>query len=448
MFESLTEKLNVTFKQISNRGRLNEKDVEGTLKSIRIALLEADVNFKVALDFVLRLKDQLTDDLLAQGLNPSQHVIKAVDNELRAILGTYTSQLIKGPTIPNVILLVGLQGSGKTSTAAKLALYLKNQYNTLPLLVPADTKRAAATEQLMTLAKTINMPFYNSIELNATPLKISTNSLNYAKNNGTEWVIIDTGGRTTVDTDLMNELSSIKSAVNPCETLLVLDAMTGQDAVRTASEFQKVTDLTGLILSKLDGDARGGAALSVTAVSGIPIKFIGTGEKPDSLETFHPDRMASRILGMGDMLSLIEKAEVAVDKEKQKAIEKKFAQANFDLQDLLDQIRVLHQMGPLEQIMGMVPGMSQMKNQLGNAETNQKRLSKFEAIVLSMTSRERTQPVILNGSRKRRIAIGSGTTVQDINQLLKQFKDMQKLMRQFSPLRKNKQRMQKLFLRQ
>jgi signal recognition particle subunit SRP54 len=325
---------------------------------------------------------------------------------------------------------------------------LKNQYNTLPLLVPADTKRAAATEQLMTLAKTINIPFYNSVELNATPLKISTNSLNYAKNNGTEWVIIDTGGRTTVDTDLMNELSSIKSAVNPCETLLVLDAMTGQDAVRTASEFQKVTDLTGLILSKLDGDARGGAALSVTAVSGIPIKFIGTGEKPDSLETFHPDRMASRILGMGDMLSLIEKAEVAVDKEKQKAIEKKFAQANFDLQDLLDQIRVLHQMGPLEQIMGMVPGMSQMKNQLGNAETNQRRLSKFEAIVLSMTSRERTQPVILNGSRKRRIAIGSGTTVQDINQLLKQFKDMQKLMRQFSPLRKNKQRMQKLFLRQ
>jgi signal recognition particle subunit SRP54 len=448
MFESLTEKLNVAFKQISNRGRLNEKDVEGTLKSIRIALLEADVNFKVARDFVLRLKDQLTDDLLAQGLNPSQHVIKAVDSELRAILGTYTSQLIKGPTIPNVILLVGLQGSGKTSTAAKLALYLKNQYNTLPLLVPADTKRAAATEQLMTLAKTINIPFYNSVELNATPLKISTNSLNYAKNNGTEWVIIDTGGRTTVDTDLMNELSSIKSAVNPCETLLVLDAMTGQDAVRTASEFQKVTDLTGLILSKLDGDARGGAALSVTAVSGIPIKFIGTGEKPDSLETFHPDRMASRILGMGDMLSLIEKAEVAVDKEKQKAIEKKFAQANFDLQDLLDQIRVLHQMGPLEQIMGMVPGMSQMKNQLGNAETNQRRLSKFEAIVLSMTSRERTQPVILNGSRKRRIAIGSGTTVQDINQLLKQFKDMQKLMRQFSPLRKNKQRMQKLFLRQ
>tara|TARA_Y100000590_G_scaffold468086_1_gene649338 strand:+ start:25673 stop:27031 length:1359 start_codon:yes stop_codon:yes gene_type:complete len=452
MFESLTEKLNLTFKQITNRGRLTEKDIDETLKSIRIALLEADVNFKVARDFVSRLKNQLTDDLLAQGLNPSQHVIKAVDNELKATLGSFTSKLSEGTTTPSVILLVGLQGSGKTSTAAKLALYLKNLYNTSPLLVPADTKRAAASDQLITLAKSIDVPFYTSNESDGTPLEISMSALNQAKQDGTKWLIIDTGGRTTVDTELMEELQEIKKTINPCETILVLDAMTGQDAVKTASEFQQVTELTGLILSKLDGDARGGAALSVTAVSGIPIKFVGTGEKPEFLETFHPDRMASRILGMGDVLSLIEKAEAVVDEEKQRALEKKFTQANFNLQDLLDQIRVLNQMGPLEQIMGMIPGMSQMKNQLGTADSNQKRLSRFEAIVLSMTPRERNQPVIINGSRKRRIASGSGTSVQDVNQLLKQFKDMQKMMRQFSPnysaLRGRKPKLPKLFLKQ
>ena len=448
MFESLTEKLNLTFKQITNRGRLTEKDIDETLKSIRIALLEADVNFKVARDFVSRLKNQLTDDLLAQGLNPSQHVIKAVDNELKATLGSFTSKLSEGTTTPSVILLVGLQGSGKTSTAAKLALYLKNLYNTSPLLVPADTKRAAASDQLITLAKSIDVPFYTSNKSDGTPLEISMSALNQAKQDGTKWLIIDTGGRTTVDTELMEELQEIKKTINPCETILVLDAMTGQDAVKTASEFQQVTELTGLILSKLDGDARGGAALSVTAVSGIPIKFVGTGEKPEFLETFHPDRMASRILGMGDVLSLIEKAEAVVDEEKQRALEKKFTQANFNLQDLLDQIRVLNQMGPLEQIMGMIPGMSQMKNQLGSADSNQKRLSRFEAIVLSMTPRERNQPVIINGSRKRRIASGSGTSVQDVNQLLKQFKDMQKMMRQFSPLSGRKPKLPKLFLKQ
>lgn len=448
MFESLTEKLNLTFKQITNRGRLTEKDIDETLKSIRIALLEADVNFKVARDFVSRLKNQLTDDLLAQGLNPSQHVIKAVDNELKATLGSFTSKLSEGTTTPSVILLVGLQGSGKTSTAAKLALYLKNLYNTSPLLVPADTKRAAASDQLITLAKSIDVPFYTSNKSDSTPLEISMSALNQAKQDGTKWLIIDTGGRTTVDTELMEELQEIKKTINPCETILVLDAMTGQDAVKTASEFQQVTELTGLILSKLDGDARGGAALSVTAVSGIPIKFVGTGEKPEFLETFHPDRMASRILGMGDVLSLIEKAEAVVDEEKQRALEKKFTQANFNLQDLLDQIRVLNQMGPLEQIMGMIPGMSQMKNQLGTADSNQKRLSRFEAIVLSMTPRERNQPVIINGSRKRRIASGSGTSVQDVNQLLKQFKDMQKMMRQFSPLSGRKPKLPKLFLKQ
>ena len=448
MFESLTEKLNLTFKQITNRGRLTEKDIDETLKSIRIALLEADVNFKVARDFVSRLKNQLTDDLLAQGLNPSQHVIKAVDNELKATLGSFTSKLSEGTTTPSVILLVGLQGSGKTSTAAKLALYLKNLYNTSPLLVPADTKRAAASDQLITLAKSIDVPFYTSNKSDGTPLEISMSALNQAKQDGTKWLIIDTGGRTTVDTELMEELQEIKKTINPCETILVLDAMTGQDAVKTASEFQQVTELTGLILSKLDGDARGGAALSVTAVSGIPIKFVGTGEKPEFLETFHPDRMASRILGMGDVLSLIEKAEAVVDEEKQRALEKKFTQANFNLQDLLDQIRVLNQMGPLEQIMGMIPGMSQMKNQLGTAGSNQKRLSRFEAIVLSMTPRERNQPVIINGSRKRRIASGSGTSVQDVNQLLKQFKDMQKMMRQFSPLSGRKPKLPKLFLKQ
>lgn len=448
MFESLTEKLNLTFKQITNRGRLTEKDIDETLKSIRIALLEADVNFKVARDFVSRLKNQLTDDLLAQGLNPSQHVIKAVDNELKATLGSFTSKLSEGTTTPSVILLVGLQGSGKTSTAAKLALYLKNLYNTSPLLVPADTKRAAASDQLITLAKSIDVPFYTSNKSDGTPLEISMSALNQAKQDGTKWLIIDTGGRTTVDTELMEELQEIKKTINPCETILVLDAMTGQDAVKTASEFQQVTELTGLILSKLDGDARGGAALSVTAVSGIPIKFVGTGEKPEFLETFHPDRMASRILGMGDVLSLIEKAEAVVDEEKQRALEKKFTQANFNLQDLLDQIRVLNQMGPLEQIMGMIPGMSQMKNQLGTADSNQKRLSRFEAIVLSMTPRERNQPVIINGSRKRRIASGSGTSVQDVNQLLKQFKDMQKMMRQFSPLSGRKPKLPKLFLKQ
>ena len=448
MFESLTEKLNLTFKQITNRGRLTEKDIDETLKSIRIALLEADVNFKVARDFVSRLKNQLTDDLLAQGLNPSQHVIKAVDNELKATLGSFTSKLSEGTTTPSVILLVGLQGSGKTSTAAKLALYLKNLYNTSPLLVPADTKRAAASDQLITLAKSIDVPFYTSNKSDSTPLEISMSALNQAKQDGTKWLIIDTGGRTTVDTELMEELQEIKKTINPCETILVLDAMTGQDAVKTASEFQQVTELTGLILSKLDGDARGGAALSVTAVSGIPIKFVGTGEKPEFLETFHPDRMASRILGMGDVLSLIEKAEAVVDEEKQRALEKKFTQANFNLQDLLDQIRVLNQMGPLEQIMGMIPGMSQMKNQLGTAGSNQKRLSRFEAIVLSMTPRERNQPVIINGSRKRRIASGSGTSVQDVNQLLKQFKDMQKMMRQFSPLSGRKPKLPKLFLKQ
>ena len=427
MFEFLSERIGNVFKKIGNKGKLTEKDIDDAMRQVRLALLEADVNLKVVKEFVNTVKLRCLDATVLGSLNPSQQVIKIVNEELTATLGGKQSWLMPAAQTPSVAMLVGLQGGGKTTSAAKLALHLK-QSGQRSLLVAADTKRPAAIQQLITLGKQIDIPVYSE-DPKVPPPTICAHAIKRAKELGVSWVILDTQGRLHVDEAMMQELTEIKKVIQPSEALLIVDAMTGQEAVKVAEEFNSSVGLTGVILTKMDGDARGGAALSVRSVTGVPIKFMGMGEKIEALETFHPDRLASRILGMGDMLTLIEKTEHTYDEKKAQEMEKKLRSATFDMEDLLEQFRQIKKMGPLSQVIDMIPGISSLKRR-EPAEEEESQMKKMEAIILSMTPDERRNPHIIDGSRRRRIARGSGTTPQDINQLLNQFRQTQKLMKQ------------------
>ena len=433
MFENLTDKLTGIFNRLSSKGRLTEKDIDEALGQVRRSLLEADVNFRVARDFVARVKERSLGSDVMESLTPGQQVVKIVHEELTNILSGGDHRLTPASQLPSVLMLVGLQGSGKTTTAAKLALQLRRQGHS-SIMVAADLRRPAAISQLETLGRQLDVPVYSEDPKTTTVVQVARAGVERARQQGLTWAIIDTGGRLHIDDDLMEELEEIRAAVSPHETLLVVDAMTGQDAVNAAQEFNERVGLTGLVMTKMDGDARGGAALSVTKVTGVPIKFMGVGERSDGLEAYHPDRLASRILAMGDMLTLIEKAQEAVDENQAKELERKFRQATFDLEDFLQQIQSVKKMGSLSQIMEMVPGMNQLSRKMPT-DVDDNQIKQVEAIIRSMTAEERRRPEILNGSRRRRIARGSGTTPQDINRLLNQFKQTQKLMRQFSRTR-------------
>ena len=430
MFDNLTDKLTGIFQKLQSRGRLTEKDVDDALGQVRRALLEADVNFKVARDFVANVKERSLGSDVLQSLTPGQQVVKIVHEELTSMLSGGDHRLVLSSQLPSVLMLCGLQGSGKTTTAAKLALQQRKEGHT-SLLVAADLKRPAAISQLETLGKQLDIPVYSEDPADTTVVKVAQAGVKRAQQLGISWVIIDTGGRLHIDDDLMSELEDVKKAVSPSETLLVVDAMTGQDAVNAAQEFHQKMSLTGLVMTKLDGDARGGAALSITQVTGVPIKFIGFGERNDALEPFHPDRLASRILAMGDVLTLIEKAQEVVDEDQAKEMERKFRQATFNLDDFLQQIQSVRKMGSLSQIMEMIPGMNSMGKKMPT-EFDEGQMNRIEAIIQSMTVEERKRPEIINGSRRRRISRGSGTTAQDINQLMNQFRQTQKMMKQFA----------------
>ncbi|MCL0029398.1 signal recognition particle protein [Dehalococcoidia bacterium] len=429
MFESLSAKLSAVFKKLSGRGKLTEKDVDEALREVRLALLEADVNFKVAKGFIARVRQRAVGGEVLESLTPAQQVIKIVNQELTGIFGGGPHKLAQANTPPTVILMTGLQGAGKTTTTAKLALHLRRGGGR-PLMVAADPYRPAAVNQLLTLGKQLDLPVYADEQAKSVDA-ICKQAMKRAKELSSTIVILDTAGRLHVDSELMDELERIRDALHPTEVLLIADAMMGQEAVRIAEEFHAKVGLTGVILTKMDGDARGGAALSLTSVTGVPIKFVGVGEKLDALEAFHPDRMASRILGMGDMLSFIEKAEAAIDQKKALEMEKKMRQARFDLDDFLDQLQEVKKMGPISQLLDMIPGFSRGANKL-NVNLDEGQVKRVEAIVLSMTPEERHHPDIIDGSRRRRISRGSGTTPQEVNQLLNQFRQMQKLMKQMS----------------
>ena len=430
MFDNLTDKLTGIFQKLQSRGRLTEKDIDDALGQVRRALLEADVNFKVARDFVANVKERSLGSDVLQSLTPGQQVVKIVHEELTSMLSGGDHRLVLSSQLPSVLMLCGLQGAGKTTTAAKLALQQRKDGHT-SLLVAADLKRPAAISQLETLGKQLDIPVYSEDPANTTVVKVAQAGVKRAQQLGISWVIIDTGGRLHIDDDLMSELEDVRKAVSPNETLLVVDAMTGQDAVNAAEEFHQKMSLTGLVMTKLDGDARGGAALSITQVTGVPIKFIGVGERNDALEPFHPDRLASRILAMGDVLTLIEKAQQVVDEDQAKEMERKFRQATFDLDDFLQQIQSVRKMGSLSQIMEMIPGMNMMGKKMPT-EFDEGQMNRIEAIIQSMTAEERKRPEIINGSRRRRISRGSGTTAQDINQLMNQYRQTQKIMKQFA----------------
>ena len=415
MFEALSDRLTGVFRKLGGRGRLTEKQIDEALREVRVALLEADVNFKVARGFIERVKEG---------------VMHVVQDELTAILGGTQKKLTAASKPPTVVMMAGLQGSGKTTTAAKLALYLKRQGNR-PLLVAADVKRPAAVEQLMALGKQIGIPVHEE-GTDTTGLEVCKSSLAKAKKVGANWVILDTAGRLHIDKEMMAELREIDKKLKPTETLLVLDAMTGQDAVRAAEEFHEQVHLTGLVLTKLDGDARGGAALSVSSVTGLPIKFIGNGEKPEAFEAYHPDRLASRILGMGDMATLIEKAQETIDEDQAKALEQKLRKATFDLEDFLGQLGQVKKMGSLTNMLDMIPGGKFLRAKIPTASLDDRQFAKVEAIILSMTPLERHKPELIGGSRRKRIANGSGTTPADVNRLLNQFDQMRKMMKRMA----------------
>ena len=426
MFELLSDKLSAVFSKLSSRGKLNEKDIDEALRQVRLALLEADVNFKVVKDFIERVRERSIGADVLESLTPAQQVIKVVNEELTKTLGEGESRLEASSRPPSVVMLAGLQGSGKTTTAAKLALHLKHAGQS-PLLVAADNRRPAGIEQLVALGEQFEIPVYRE-KPSSKSKDICAHGLKKAKELGVSWVIVDTAGRMHIDEPLMKELVQVKKELKPDESLLVVDAMTGQDAVQIAEQFHARLGLTGLILTKMDGDARGGAALSIRWVSGVPIKFIGVGEKTDAFEQFYPDRLASRILGMGDMLTFIEKAEKTFDQKKVKEMEKKVRTASFNLEDFLSQLAELRKMGPVSNLLEMLPGASKLARQLP-AGTEEQQLKKIEAMIFSMTLEERRNPNIIDGSRRRRIARGSGVKPQDINQLLNQFRQMQKLMK-------------------
>ena len=431
-FESLSEKISAVFKKLKSKGKLSEADVKSSMREVRMALLEADVNYKVAKNFTDNIIERAIGEKVMESLTPAQMVIKIVNEELTSLMGSDQTRLNISSKSPTVIMLCGLQGSGKTTHAAKLALMMKKQ-GRRPLLVACDVYRPAAIKQLEILGSQVGVHVF---EMGTeSPVKISQSAISYAKDHGCDIVILDTAGRLHIDEELMNELKNIKSAVNPQEILLVVDAMTGQDAVNVASSFDNLLDITGVILTKLDGDTRGGAALSVKAITGKPIKFIGTGEKMANLEEFHPDRMASRILGMGDVLTLIEDAEANFDKAKAERMAQKLEKNTFDLEDLKDQMMQVKKMGPLKSILSKLPGV---EKQLNGIEIDDRIIDRMCAIILSMTPSERKKPSIINPQRKKRIASGSGLKVEDVNKLLKQFEQMQKVMKKFGGKNKNK----------
>jgi len=427
MFQALSDRLNGIFRKLRGYGRLTEDNIAEALREVRLALLEADVNFKVVRSFLERVRERAIGRDVLESLTPGQQVVKVVHEELTALMGGAASHLRSAGQPPTVIMLVGLQGSGKTTTAGKLARLLREQ-GRRPLLVAADLQRPAAQEQLATLGRTLGVEVYHAAGA-PSAVAVCREAVSQARSRLLDPVILDTAGRLHIDEPLMQELGAIKAEVKPTEILMVLDAMTGQDAVTSATAFHQALQLTGTILTKLDGDTRGGAALSVRSVTGTPIKLIGIGEKLEALEVFHPDRMASRILGMGDVLGLVERAEKAFDAKQAATLQKKLKAQTFTLEDFRDQLRQVRGMGPLEQLVGMIPGLSRVKG-LPDATAQEKELKRVEAIIDSMTPGERQRPEIVNGSRRKRIATGSGTQVADVNRLLKQFADMQKMMRQ------------------
>ena len=431
-FQSLSEKLNNAFKKFKNKGKLTEADVKAGMREIKLALLEADVNFKVVKDFIKVVSERAVGSEVLESLLPAQQIVKIVNEELTALMGGTQSKLTIASKPPTVIMMVGLQGAGNTTHAGKLAGLYKKQ-GKHPLLVACDIYRPAAIKQLQIVGEQLDIPVFTMGD-QTSPVKIAEEGIKYAELKGYDMVFIDTAGRLHIDEELMNELKSIKASVSPTEILLTIDAMIGQDAVNVASTFNELLDITGVILTKLDGDTRGGAALSVRHVTGKPIKFIGTGEKLDTIEPFHPDRMASRILGMGDVLSLIEKAEQAFDEKKAEELERKIRQATFTLDDYLEQFGQLRNMGSMDQILGMMPGVK--PGALKDAQLDEKAIDHQEAIIRSMTRAERENPEIISASRKKRIAAGSGTSVEDVNKLLRSFDQVKKLMKQFSDPKK------------
>ena len=438
IFESLSDRLQATFKKLRAHGKLTEDDVNEAMREVRMALLEADVNFKVVKQFIKTVKERAIGQDILETLTPAQVVIKIVDEELTKLMGGTQSRLNISPKPPTVIMMVGLQGAGKTTSAGKLGLALKKQ-GKRPLLVAADIYRPAAITQLQVLGKQLDIPVF-SMEQGTDAVTIAKSSIGYSQSHACDVVIIDTAGRLQIDEKLMQELRDIKSEVHPHEILLVVDAMTGQESVNVAQAFNDALGLDGVVMTKLDGDARGGAALSVKAVTGVPIKFIGLGEKLEPLEPFHPDRMASRILGMGDVLSLVEKAQATFDMEEAKKMEKKLRKDEFTLDDFLAQMQQVKKLGSLDNILGLIPGMGGLKKQLASQDIDLdgKEMRQIEAIIKSMTPKERANITIINGSRRKRIAMGSGTRVQDVNKLLKQFGEMKKMMKKMKKMQKGK----------
>lgn len=438
IFESLSDRLQATFKKLRGHGKLTEDDVNEAMREVRMALLEADVNFKVVKQFIKTVKERAIGQDILETLTSAQVVIKIVDEELTKLMGGTQSRLNISPKPPTVIMMVGLQGAGKTTSAGKLGLALKKQ-GKRPLLVAADIYRPAAITQLQVLGKQLDIPVF-SMEQGTDAVTIAKSSIGYSQSHACDVVIIDTAGRLQIDEKLMQELRDIKSEVHPHEILLVVDAMTGQESVNVAQAFNDALGLDGVVMTKLDGDARGGAALSVKAVTGVPIKFIGLGEKLEPLEPFHPDRMASRILGMGDVLSLVEKAQATFDMEEAKKMEKKLRKDEFTLDDFLAQMQQVKKLGSLDNILGLIPGMGGLKKQLAgqDIDLDGKEMRQIEAIIKSMTPKERANITIINGSRRKRIAMGSGTRVQDVNKLLKQFGEMKKMMKKMKKMQKGK----------
>ena len=435
MFESLGEKLSNAFKRFRNKGKLTEADVKAGMREIKLALLEADVNFKVVREFINIVSERAVGAEVLESLLPAQQVVKIVNEELIALMGGSQSKLTISPKPPTIVMMVGLQGAGKTTHAGKLAGMYKKQ-GKRPLLVAGDVYRPAALKQLEVIGEKLEIPVF-SLGDKVSPVEIAKQGVKYAEQKGYDMVFIDTAGRLQIDEALMEELQNIKAAVNPTEILLTVDAMIGQESVNVAETFNNLLDITGVILTKLDGDTRGGAALSIRYVTGKPIKFVGTGEKMDAIEPFYPDRMASRILGMGDVLTLIDKAQAAFDEKQAAALEEKIRKQTFTLDDYLAQMAQLRKMGNLEQLMGMIPGMN--RGAMKDVKIDERELARTEAIVRAMTMQERVYPEMINASRKKRIAAGSGTTVEDVNRLLKQFDQMLKMMKQFSG--KGKQKM-------
>ena len=427
MFDTLSDRLQGVFHKLGRKGRLTERDIDEAMREVRRAFLEADVNFLVVKQFVVRIRERAKGADVMSSLTPAQQVIKIVRDELVTTLGEGAPLIAEGE--PAAILLVGLQGSGKTTVAAKLGLHLRKE-GRRPLLVAADTQRPAAVQQLIALGRQISLPVYS--ETNGDPVAITTNARKHAIENGLDVTVVDTAGRLHVDDQLMDEVLKVKGKAGPQETLLVVDAMTGQEGVNVADEFNRRIGVTGVVLTKLDGDARGGSALSIRAVTGVPIKFVGTAEKLDGFEIFHPDRLAGRILGMGDVLTLVEKAQQAVDQQQAVEMQRKLRTATFDLNDFMVQMQQIRQMGSLDQVMEMIPGMNQLAKRLPAGSLDEGQFKQIEAIVSSMTLEERRVPNMINGSRRRRISRGSGTTLQEVNQLLNQFRQVQKMMRNLS----------------